>query len=123
MARFRSLYQDKEAKVNSLLIFLDLRSITKEEAKMLDEFIKVMAPLSVALDELQGEQEVNIGYLLPTLHAIGYYMYRLFKGTWLRTNKGTLFMYTLSIGLRQYTALHPWLLLASLNHQNLKRKQ
>lgn len=70
MVRFQALYTAKEAKVNLILNYLNLRPLTKEEVKMLDEFIMVMKPLCCALDELQGQTHANIGHLLPTLHII-----------------------------------------------------
>lgn len=70
MVRFHKLHNAQEAKMNTLFIHLDLRPITDDEKKFLTEFIQVMTPLSLALDELQGQNTVSAGYLLPTLYNV-----------------------------------------------------
>lgn len=40
------------------------------EEEFIKECVKVMRPLSEALDTLQADKKVNVGYLLPTF--VGY---------------------------------------------------
>lgn len=44
-----------------------MRPITETESKLLDEYLSILKPISLALDILQGQHDVSAGYLLPTL--------------------------------------------------------
>ena len=61
---------DLEAKFDKLCDDFEIRRLQPIQKTFIAEYIKVMGPLCQALDILQGEKAVSLGYLLPTLHII-----------------------------------------------------
>lgn len=55
------------AKVADSFEKLNLNKIKTTEWHFLDEYIKVMEPLTIALDKLQGEKTCYLGYVAPTI--------------------------------------------------------
>ncbi len=47
-----------------------LRKLRDDELLFLNEYINVMRPVAQGLDRLQGETDVSLGYLLPTISSI-----------------------------------------------------
>lgn len=47
-----------------------LPKLTSTEQKFLKEFVHVMAPVALALDILQRDKNMYIGYLLPTVNSL-----------------------------------------------------
>ncbi|KAF0753476.1 Uncharacterized protein FWK35_00014868 [Aphis craccivora] len=58
-------------KIDDICIKLELVSFSRpREVGFLKEYCKVMKPLSKALDVLQGDKSVCLGFLLPTINAV-----------------------------------------------------
>lgn len=72
LTRVKEYYMTKRAGLNSIFVEFKLAPFTDDEVTLLKEYLMVMEPLATALDLLQGEKEVSIGYLLPTLREILY---------------------------------------------------
>ena len=53
---------------------LEFRSFTENEIQFVEEFLKVMKPVALALDNLQGD--VGLGHILPTVSDV----YACFEG-------------------------------------------
>lgn len=49
---------------------LDSSPFTDRETKYLQEYVKLMQPLAMSLDHLQGEKNMHYGNLLPTLFSL-----------------------------------------------------
>ena len=49
---------------------LDVTSLLVNQVNFIKEYRRVMQPLACALDIMQGEQNMYIGYLLPTLVSL-----------------------------------------------------
>lgn len=47
-----------------------LQSITNNDWIILSEYLKIMGPVSVALDRIQGEKNISQGYVLPILTSM-----------------------------------------------------
>ena len=62
---------DRLASVAKELAF---RSFTENEIQFVEEFLKVMKPVALALDNLQGD--VGLGHILPTVSDV----YTCFEG-------------------------------------------
>lgn len=56
--------------LNQLCTRLDIRCITEREYQFLKEYCKVLKPVCMALDILQGEDECFYGILQPTLEIL-----------------------------------------------------
>lgn len=67
MVRVQKLIKTKREEMTALFIALELRPITENETKFLDEYLKVLTPIALALDVLQGDIVVTCAYLLPTI--------------------------------------------------------
>ena len=57
-------------KLDGLLDNLGLARMSDLEVRFINEYVEAMEPLSRALDILQGEQRVYIGYLIPTIYSL-----------------------------------------------------
>lgn len=62
-----SILENHSAEMSALFAHLQLRAITDEEAQFLKEFVKVMQPLALGLDVIQGQNFASAGYLIPTI--------------------------------------------------------
>lgn len=62
-----SLLDSKETEIAALCLYLNIRAITEDERQFLNEFVKVMRPLAMGLDVIQGQHYACAGYLLPTI--------------------------------------------------------
>ncbi|KAF2894837.1 hypothetical protein ILUMI_11338 [Ignelater luminosus] len=56
--------------INTCMDFCALPRFTDAEREFIKEYCQVMCPLSTALDILQGEKEMYMGYLLPALYSL-----------------------------------------------------
>ena len=56
--------------LESLMTFLKLKKFTDVEIRGLREYVKVMEPIALALDFIQGDQ-VHLGHLLPLIVKTG----------------------------------------------------
>ena len=72
MVSFEEIFNGSPDQLHSLFDSksINLRYLNDQEVKFTREFIKVMAPISIALDTLQGEKKMYLGYLLPTLNVV-----------------------------------------------------
>lgn len=52
----------------------NLQTITKNDWIVIEEYIKVMRPVAVALDQLQSEKNGSQGYIMPTLVAMKHHI-------------------------------------------------
>lgn len=66
---FNAIYKVflKKEKIAGLFDKLKLSKLNAREWTFVDEYIKIMKPCAHALDTLQGEHEVTLGYVLPTI--------------------------------------------------------
>ena len=58
----------RPSEMAALCSYVQVRPITEDEKRFLEEFIQVMKPLAMSLDVIQGN--VSVGYLIPTLRFI-----------------------------------------------------
>ncbi|KAF2890805.1 hypothetical protein ILUMI_15368, partial [Ignelater luminosus] len=56
--------------INTCMDFCALPRFTDAEREFIKEYCQVMCPLSTALDILQGEKGMYMGYLLPVLYSL-----------------------------------------------------
>jgi len=49
---------------------LKLPQFSKIEMEVLEEYVKFMAPIAIALDRLQGESQCYLGLLMPTIQQV-----------------------------------------------------
>ena len=64
------LMENDSGKIDSCLDFCSLPRLTPQEINFLKEYSEVMSPLAQALNLLQGEHNMYMGFLLPTLTAL-----------------------------------------------------
>ncbi|XP_018400179.1 PREDICTED: uncharacterized protein LOC108777723 [Cyphomyrmex costatus] len=65
-----TLLKEDSDKINQCLDFCNLQRLTNNEIKFLDEYCQVMEPLAKALDILQSDIGMYMGYLLPVLNSL-----------------------------------------------------
>lgn len=71
--RWNSLYDsvchllEHKSKLNEMMRLLKLPMFLNSELEFMEEFVKIMKPIAVSLDHLQGEKLMFFGELLPTL--------------------------------------------------------
>ena len=53
--------------VEDVFKYFSITKLTTKVEEFIFEYVKIMAPLANALDILQGDKKVSIGYLLPTI--------------------------------------------------------
>ncbi|XP_039311866.1 uncharacterized protein LOC113005211 isoform X3 [Solenopsis invicta] len=70
VCQLMTLLKDGPEKVNQCLDFCNLPRLTNDEIKFLDEYCQVMEPLAKALDILQADIGMYMGYLLPVLYSL-----------------------------------------------------
>ncbi|XP_071582354.1 uncharacterized protein [Temnothorax nylanderi] len=70
VCQLMTLLKDGPEKVNQCLDYCNLPRLTNDEIKFLDEYCQVMEPLAKALDILQGDTGMYMGYLLPVLYSL-----------------------------------------------------
>lgn len=70
IVRLNKIIQDSPEKIDSCMDFCSLTRFAPNEITFMKEYCKVMAPLATSLDLLQGDKQVYMGYLLPTLYAL-----------------------------------------------------
>lgn len=68
--RICKLMDSGNEKIDSCMDFCSLPRLTPEEVTFLREYCEVMSPLAQALNLLQGEHNMFMGFLLPTLTAL-----------------------------------------------------
>ena len=59
-----------EAKFDKLCEELDIRRLLPQQKTFVQEYVEVFQPVCCALDVLQGEKDVGLGHLLPTLAVV-----------------------------------------------------
>ena len=64
------LMENGSEKIDSCMDFCSLPRLTPQEVTFLKEYSEVMRPLAQALNLLQGEENMFMGFLLPTLTAL-----------------------------------------------------
>ncbi len=68
--RFKEyLMQDQQA-MEALLTEAKVKPLSQAEITFINEFLKVMGPVAEALDYLQGEKFMYLGYLVPTIKSL-----------------------------------------------------
>nr|XP_034963279.1 uncharacterized protein LOC118081150 isoform X1 [Zootoca vivipara] len=70
LKQLRDLLSAAPQKMDSILDFCSLQRITAPEAQVVQEYCEILAPVAQALDILQKENGMFMGYLLPTLYAL-----------------------------------------------------
>ncbi|EFN68716.1 Putative AC9 transposase, partial [Camponotus floridanus] len=65
-----TLLKDSSDKINHCLDYCNLQRLTNNDVKFLDEYCQVMEPLARALDILQSDVGMYMGYLLPVLSSL-----------------------------------------------------
>ena len=87
VTRWNSLYDalkfllghEKEF-INEALIKVDLPTLETAHYEYLKEYEKVLKPLSIALDKLQGERDVYYGEIIPILAKLDYDLKNIRRG-------------------------------------------
>ena len=64
------LIDDEPEKLNRVLDAAGLPKLLVSEKEFLREYVYVMEPVAVALDILQRDKEMYLGYLIPTILSI-----------------------------------------------------
>ncbi len=68
--RFKEfLVQDQQA-MEALLTEAKVKPLVQSEISFISEFLRVMGPVAEALDYLQGEKYMYLGYLVPTIKSL-----------------------------------------------------
>jgi len=62
--------QETEAKFDKLCDELEIKRLQPVQKTFLAEYVQVLQPVSCGLDVLQGEKEVGLAHLLPTLSIV-----------------------------------------------------
>jgi len=57
-------------KLAQLMDTLKLPQFSKIEIEILEEYVKFMGPIAIALDRLQGESQCYLGLLMPTIQQV-----------------------------------------------------
>ena len=76
LTRWNSMYDAVHKvvknKQNLVLVFneLKMKKMKKNEWSFLEEYCKVMGPLAISLDKLQGEKSSYLGFVAPTILAL-----------------------------------------------------
>lgn len=76
LTRWNSMYDAVHKvvtnKQNLVLVFneLKMKKMKKNEWSFLEEYCKVMGPLAISLDKLQGEKSCYLGFVAPTILAL-----------------------------------------------------
>lgn len=76
LTRWNSMYDAVHKvvtnKQNLVLVFneLKIKKMKKNEWSFLEEYCKVMSPLAISLDKLQGERSCHLGFVAPTILAL-----------------------------------------------------
>ncbi|XP_071578927.1 uncharacterized protein [Temnothorax nylanderi] len=65
-----TLLKNDSEKINQCLDYCNLQRLTENEIKFIDEYCKIMKPLAQALDILQSESGMYMGYMLPILKTL-----------------------------------------------------
>jgi len=61
---------EQETKLDQLLDQLDIKRLQPMHKTFVAEYVTVMRPVRTALDVLQGDKVVGLGYLVPTLTVV-----------------------------------------------------
>jgi len=64
------LTPEQETKFDKLLDELEIKRLQPVHKTFVAEYVDVMRPVCCALDVLQGQQVVGLGYLLPTISVV-----------------------------------------------------
>ncbi|XP_039309955.1 uncharacterized protein LOC113006114 [Solenopsis invicta] len=64
------LLKNNSEKVNQCFDHCDLQRLTEDEIKFIEEYCHIMDPLARAIDILQKESGMYMGYLLPVLQTL-----------------------------------------------------
>ncbi|XP_018309187.1 uncharacterized protein, partial [Mycetomoellerius zeteki] len=64
------LLKNDSEKINQCLDYCNLQRLTENEIKFLEEYCQIMEPLARALDIIQGETGMYMGFLLPGLKTL-----------------------------------------------------
>lgn len=70
LVRVRRFLNTKKADLKKLFTHFKIDYFRPAEEEFIKEYVKVMRPISEALDVLQADIKVNVGYLLPTLRLL-----------------------------------------------------
>ncbi|XP_011686460.1 PREDICTED: uncharacterized protein LOC105449160 isoform X2 [Wasmannia auropunctata] len=65
-----TLLKDGSEKINQCLDHCNLQRLSEIEMKFMEEYCQIMEPLARALDILQGESGMYMGFLLPVLKTL-----------------------------------------------------
>ena len=61
---------ESEANFDKLCDDLDIKRLQGLQKTFISEYVEVMRPVCCALDVLQGDKAVGLGYLLPTISIL-----------------------------------------------------
>lgn len=67
-----------------------LTKLDKEDWVMINIYVKIMKPVAVSLDRLQGEKDCGQGFALPTLFAMRHHLTILDGGSILKACRDTM---------------------------------
>ena len=70
ICRVNSLFSSKGEQFSALLVELKIPQFHQSEVEYLREYAKVRTPVADALDVLQGQDNIAIGHLLPTIKIL-----------------------------------------------------
>ena len=70
MERVNEILDDDETKTMSLFDHLGHRHLQEDEKVFIQEYVTTMQYFAWALDILQGDEHMFLGYLLPTIHVL-----------------------------------------------------
>ena len=70
MFRVKYFLKKKPSELKTTLELLGIQLFRPTEVSYIQEYVKVMEPLVNALNILQGQENVSMGYLLPTLNIL-----------------------------------------------------
>lgn len=68
--KFIFVYVQLKSKFSNLCDALDVVRFSKIDIEWLEEYIKVLEPLANCLEILQGEKNMYLGYLIPSINQL-----------------------------------------------------
>nr|CAH0105485.1 unnamed protein product [Daphnia galeata] len=123
MKRTKHFINKKRSELKALFEFDGIQYFHPAEEELVREYVKIMKPMTEALDILQADVNLSIGYLLPTLTILILKLEKLLNDRTVKHCKSLIRVMISSIKTRFQDCFEDEeLILAAILHPNLKNK-